>query len=176
MPSARPRGRLHVLVVDDCAVTLELTREWLEAAGHRVSTRAAAVGTAAEILAIHPDVLLIDVIMPGIRGDDLARILKHHPSTRHVPIILHSSIDPDELLPMIMTAGVIGVIEKTSNQGIFAAKFQSLTARLHPLAASSNDTAARPQPKTSGTYTIDGLRRPSVPDVALDLGPFRKRG
>jgi CheY-like chemotaxis protein len=147
-------GPLHVLVIDDNSIVLELTREWLETAGYRVTTREVAVGTAAAIHELRPDVALIDVLMPGIRGDDLARMLKRHPLTRNVAIILYSSLAAEELRPLIMLTGALGVIEKTSDQALFMTLFKALTARLRPMARNSRGLAARCVPN-SGAYRVE---------------------
>jgi CheY-like chemotaxis protein len=159
-------GSLHVLVIDDSAIVLELTREWLKAAGYRVTTRELAVGTANAIHELRPDVALIDVLMPGIRGDDLARMLKRHPLTRQVAIILYSSLATEELRPLIMLTGALGVIEKTSNQALFTTAFKSLTARLRPMHRNAKGLAARCVP-SSGAYRVDD---DSVEELEASIG------
>lgn len=152
-----------MLVVDDCCVALERTRQWLVAAGYRVSTREAAVGTAAAVVALHPDVMLLDVLMPGIRGDDLARLLKRNPRTRGVPIILISSLRAEELGPLIMTTGALGVIGKTPSQAAFTAAFDTLSARLRPAVSTSGEIDLHAG--SSGTYPVEGFAGSAEVDV-----------
>lgn len=163
--SASEPGKLHVLVVDEDASTLETTGAWLQAAGHRVSKRSAAVGTAADVIRLRPDVVLLEVEMSGMRGDDLARLLKRHHATQSVAVILYSSIPRQELRTMIMTTGALGVIEKTKNQTMFGYAFQGLTTRLRSTSR-IHDEGTSPPPATSGTFPIDkaasleaGIRR-----------------
>lgn len=147
-------SQLHVLVVDDNAVSLALTERWLTSSGHRVTTRMAAVGTAADVLELRPDVALLEVVMPCLRGDDLARLLKRHPATRHLAIILYSSMPLEELRTLIMTIGVLGVIEKTTNQTLFTVTFNALVAKLRPAIRTPETPASQPAPVTSGTYRV----------------------
>ena len=67
-------GRSHsrtILVIDDNAVVLEMTRSTLEMAGFRVFTRERTVGAIGIILEERPDLVLLDVNMPNLSGDSL---------------------------------------------------------------------------------------------------------
>lgn len=172
---SRTNGALHVLVVDDSDLVLEVVREWLEALGHRVSTRNAALGTAADVVSLCPDVMLVDVLMPGIRGDDLARFLKRHPATRSVPIILHSSLEAEELHPLIMTTGALGVIAKTGRQALFSSAFETLVARIRPPSSNSSEPIKEPPPRTSGTYPIDGFSPFARSEATTEVDVSRRR-
>lgn len=158
------RRRLHVLVVDDDIVGLVRYAEWLEAAGHRVTKRSAAVGTAADVIELRPDVVLLEVLMPGLRGDDLARLLKRHPATRNVAVILHSAMPADKLRPLIMTTGALGAIEKTQTPTVFTFAFHALVVKLRPPTRGSQSIA----PAFSGTHRV-------APDVG-SVRPKRKSG
>jgi putative two-component system response regulator len=79
-----------VLVADDHEATLLGLRDLLEAAGHTVHT--ACNGTDALRLAAdeRPDVVLLDVVMPGMSGTDVCAALKAAPATCLTPVILIS--------------------------------------------------------------------------------------
>lgn len=159
-------GKLHVLVVDDDEARLALTQDWLRSAGHRVTTRTSTVGTAADVIALRPDVVLLEVIMPGLRGDDLARLFKRHSATRGVAVILCSSIPIQELRTMIMTAGVLGVIEKSANQALFLYTFHSVTAKLRAAARVHDVEVPSVAPATSGTFPIESRISKNEPEKA----------
>jgi CheY-like chemotaxis protein len=76
-----------VLVVDDAADVLNVASEMLESAGFRV-TRATS-GFAAVKLAfeLQPDVILMDLAMPGMDGVETTKLLKRQAQTRHIPVI-----------------------------------------------------------------------------------------
>lgn len=82
-----------VLVVDDDAVILNLLRVNFELEGYQVRT--AADGTAALALAHDAqnrvDVVVLDVMMPGIDGLEVARRLRADPATAPIPILLLSA-------------------------------------------------------------------------------------
>ncbi len=127
------------MVVDDDLIALEVLRERLSQAGHEVSVRSSPVGTAADMLAQRIEIVVLDLMMPGLRGDDLARMLKRHPATSNVGIVLHSSLSAEQLRPLIMTTGALGVIEKTSNEQAFQFAFNCLVARFAARAGRSDE-------------------------------------
>jgi len=103
--------------VDDDLVSLEVSRERLESAGHSVVTRNKALGTSAYIKKEKPDFVLLDVHMPGLPGDALAKLLSEGD---YLPgIILHSATPKDVLAPLALSCGAIGVIEKTGDDEYF---------------------------------------------------------
>lgn len=124
------RSHLKVLVVDDDPISLEVARERLEREGHEVQTRDRALGTSRVILAFQPDCVLLDVMMPGITGDELATLLRSQGRLSHVAIVLHSAKDPDELSDLIVRTGAIGAIHKTSDDEEFLREFRRITHEL----------------------------------------------
>lgn len=102
-----------VMVVDDSEVVLELTRSTLEAAGYRVLTRNRPAGCIAAMLQEDPDLVLVDVSMPGVGGDTLVRCFgTAHPTSRAV-VLLYSSLPEDALQLKAEASGAHGYIQKT---------------------------------------------------------------
>lgn len=81
-----------VLVVDDDKNLRELVRQQLTERGFTV--RQAADGNEAirEVRQRKPDLIILDVMMPGISGFDVAAVLKSDPETRNIPIIILSIV------------------------------------------------------------------------------------
>jgi DNA-binding response OmpR family regulator len=87
--------RYRVLVVDDDGTTLEFLQTLLARNGWNVRTvsETAAIRTAIDAHA--PDVVLLDVMLPGGNGFDICRALKDDPATRLTPIVLITGLsDP----------------------------------------------------------------------------------
>jgi DNA-binding NtrC family response regulator len=121
------RGR--VLVVDDDIVALEVTRERLEAAGFGVVTRTSALGTSAFIRKEKPDFVLLDVNMPSLSGDALAKLIADGDFRPRV--ILHSSQGRDALAVLARKCGAIGAIEKTDDDEDFRAQLDGCIRSRH---------------------------------------------
>jgi CheY-like chemotaxis protein len=84
----------QILVVDDEADVLSLLRKGLAAEGYSVIT--ADNGEDAVMLAEseHPDLIILDVLMPGIDGGEVARRLKETPETENIPVIFLTGMFP----------------------------------------------------------------------------------
>jgi CheY-like chemotaxis protein len=85
---APPRKSQTILVVDDKLDTLLLVRELLTSRGYNVTTASDADEAIQAIQAERPDLILLDVIMPGRSGYDLCHELKNDPSTRLIPVVM----------------------------------------------------------------------------------------
>jgi putative two-component system response regulator len=85
--TARKRAQC-VLVVDDKIDTVLLLRELLTSRGYSVYTAGDAEEAQEAIPKVRPDLILLDVIMPGKSGYELCRELKTDPNTRLIPIIM----------------------------------------------------------------------------------------
>lgn len=125
-PATALKGR--ILVVDDDPVILELVRGWLEEAGYSVEVRETALGTAQQIASEHPDVVLLDVMMPALSGGELAQLIRRNHRTALSSVILHSSMEPEELAPLVSKTGALGALSKTHDGARFIAEFDRLMA------------------------------------------------
>lgn len=80
-----------VLIVEDAASELELMSHYLLQAGYRVIKAASGIEGWDQAIAQKPDVIVTDIVMPGISGFELCRKLKHTPETQKVPVVMCSS-------------------------------------------------------------------------------------
>lgn len=80
-----------ILIVDDSPTQLYSLRKLVEQAGHQTVT--AESGEQALRLAAdeHPEVILMDIVMPGMNGYQATRRLSRGEATRHIPVIFVSS-------------------------------------------------------------------------------------
>jgi putative two-component system response regulator len=82
------RRSASILVVDDNEANAGLMCELLEGRGYVVRTASSAEAAAAEVRRLAPDLILLDVVMPGKSGYDLCRELKGDPATRLIPVVM----------------------------------------------------------------------------------------
>lgn len=86
-----------VLIVDDEEQVLTLVASLLEAEGHTAITATHGEQALRLIEADRPDVVLLDIMMPGLDGASVAQQLKESPNTADIPVIfLTGLVDPDE--------------------------------------------------------------------------------
>jgi DNA-binding response OmpR family regulator len=80
-----------VMVVDDAQADLQLIASILKSAGHQVLPYAQGEQVEERVLAERPDVLLLDIVMPGRNGYDVLRSLKKDARTKGTPVVIVSS-------------------------------------------------------------------------------------
>lgn len=117
---------LKIMIVDDDRTTLEVLGAILERSQHHVISRETAIGTTLAIIREKPEVVVLDIGMPGLSGDRLATLIgnsKAHPSPM---VILHSSRPRAELERIAGVCGASGVIEKTGDPTEFLRRFEAV--------------------------------------------------
>jgi two-component system cell cycle response regulator DivK len=76
-----------ILVVDDAPINLKLTDILLRKEGYRVITSSDAEQALAILTSLHPDLILIDIQLPGMDGLELTRRLKLNNGTRDIVVV-----------------------------------------------------------------------------------------
>jgi DNA-binding response OmpR family regulator/DNA-binding CsgD family transcriptional regulator len=101
-----------VLIVDDVPDNLAVLHDALDESGYTVLVAThgeAALGRAAQAL---PDIVLLDAMMPGMDGFEVARRLKANPITAHIPIIFMTGLTETEYLVAALEAGGVDYVTK----------------------------------------------------------------
>lgn len=78
----------HILIVDDSPTDVKVLSGMLERAGYRVSSAANAEAGLNLARETHPDLIVMDVIMPGMNGFQATRTLSKDPETSAIPVII----------------------------------------------------------------------------------------
>lgn len=126
MPGDNP---LKVMIVDDDEVQLTVLRRWLEYDGYEVSVRSTAFGTSTAVLREQPDIVILDLEMPGLNGDSVAKLLGNLATSKRMGIVFYSANDPPDMDELARAAPVLGAIRKTTNSDVFRSTFKRLVAR-----------------------------------------------
>ena len=82
---------ITILVVEDTPSERELMTHYLRESGYTVINAVSAQEALSKAIEQKPDVIITDVVMPGMSGFELCRSLKKHPMTEKVPIIICTS-------------------------------------------------------------------------------------
>ncbi len=117
----------RILVVDDIEVNVRLlearlTAEYYEVTG--ANDGPAALAKAAEML---PDIILLDVIMPGMDGFEVCRRLKENLATHHIPVVLVTALDGRADRIAGLDAGADDFLTKPIDDAMLFARVRSLT-------------------------------------------------
>lgn len=77
-----------ILIVDDESANRESLTTVVEAEGYHAQCAASGTQAIAAVLKFPPDLILLDVTMPGMDGYEVASVLKRNPATASIPIIM----------------------------------------------------------------------------------------
>lgn len=78
----------HILIIDDSPTDVKIFSGVLERAGHKVSSAPTAESGIAAAQKEHPDLVLMDVVMPGMNGFQATRSLTKDPQTSAIPVLI----------------------------------------------------------------------------------------
>ena len=116
----------RVMVVDDHVLNVELVRFILDAEGWAVALAGDAQQALAQLPAFAPDLILMDIQMPGIDGLALTRQLKADPATRDIVIVAFTAYAMKGDEARMMAAGCDGYISKPIEVATFAAQVRGM--------------------------------------------------
>jgi CheY-like chemotaxis protein len=102
----------HILIVDDYPDALEIWSLFLRLRGYRVSTAADGASAIAEAEQSLPDLIVLDLELPGISGFEAARRLRRNPATQDIPLIAATGYSHQRQLTMAREAGFDHVVVK----------------------------------------------------------------
>lgn len=123
-----------ILLIDDSQLILEVTRAALEGAGYQVATAMTLEAFEEHRRREQPDLIIVDIQMPEIFGDDLASTLRGAYG-EPAPIVLLSSLDDEELERRAQESGARAWVTKRAGMPALLAKVRSIfeaTGRTHP--------------------------------------------
>lgn len=114
-----------ILVVDDMPENLELYRRLLTPRGYVVTAANSGEQALAMVESAPPDVILLDLIMPGMDGFEVCERLKRNLSTRHIPIIIVTGVADHDANIRALEAGVDDFLTRPIDPVLLEARIRS---------------------------------------------------
>ena len=115
-----------ILVVDDVAKNVKLLADVLGVKGYQTVTAASGAEALAAIEAESPDLVLLDVMMPGMSGYEVCQAVRADPRHALLPIVLVTALDPATERAKGLEAGADDFLGKPVNQAELLARVKSL--------------------------------------------------
>ena len=116
----------HILVVDDDSMTRLLMNTILSRMSYQVSEAFDGIDGWEKVVALSPDLIILDVSMPRMDGLELTQKLKNEPITKNIPIMILSNHDEVTDRVKAVEAGADDFLPKPVEQIILKAKINSL--------------------------------------------------
>lgn len=116
----------RVLVVDDILANVRLLEAKLTAEYFDVITAMNGIDAVESVQRTKPDIVLLDVMMPGIDGIEVCRRIKSNPSTQHIPVIMVTALDQPEDRVRGLEAGADDFLTKPVNDLALFCRVKSL--------------------------------------------------
>lgn len=115
-----------ILVVDDNRIVLRVLKDGLEAEGFVIYTASSGVEALEKVIEHKPNAILLDIIMPGITGYEVCKVLRGDPHTKSIPIIMVTASLPEEVQKEGRAAGADDLWAKPVNIHQIAGKLKSI--------------------------------------------------
>jgi DNA-binding response OmpR family regulator len=119
---------VKILLVDDDAAILEMMAKMLTHRGHSVQTCDTPFGVSATVVRDPPDLVVLDVMMPGLGGSALASLIAKLELPKAPRVILWSAMDDTALADAAREAGGLPWVSKAMRATEIAAEIERLGA------------------------------------------------
>ena len=116
----------NILVVDDSPTDRQYLTDMLAKSGYKVSSAASAEEAIAKVKQAKPDLVLMDIVMPGQNGFQATRALTTDEATKHIPVIICSTKGQETDKVWGMRQGAKDYIVKPVKQADLLAKIAAL--------------------------------------------------
>jgi CheY-like chemotaxis protein/anti-sigma regulatory factor (Ser/Thr protein kinase) len=115
-----------ILVVDDEPINHSVIEAILDNQGYALHFASSGLEALERLSSVEPDLILMDVMMPGISGIETCRRIKSNPQWQAIPIVMITSLSSTENLSLCIAAGADEFLSKPANPTELLARVQAM--------------------------------------------------
>jgi twitching motility two-component system response regulator PilG len=116
-----------ILIVDDDVTITELMKALVKMGGHEATTVNDSLQALEIAQMVNPDLITLDLMMPGMTGFELCELFHNQPRFANTPIVIVSAKDDDESKEKARRAGARDYLTKPFSVDEFIGKIKALT-------------------------------------------------
>jgi two-component system, OmpR family, alkaline phosphatase synthesis response regulator PhoP len=154
----------RILIVDDEEDILELVRYNLQKEGYHTTTAKSAEDAQQLLKTEPPDLIVLDLMLPGMDGLDLCRHLKKSPVTEHIAIVMLSAKGSEADVVTGLELGADDYIAKPFSPRVLVARLKNVLRRKREAPSTDNEPVIREE-----LYINPGRREVTIKGKPLEL-------
>lgn len=121
----QPSGK-HLLIVDDYDGAVDVWAAYLQARGYRVATAVNGLSAVEKAMQLLPDLIVLDLELPGLSGFEVAQRLRAFPGTSGIPLIAATGHSHGRQLDLARRSGFDAVVVKPCNPDALVQEIERL--------------------------------------------------
>src|ERR1700736_1564319 len=166
---SRPKkGDPKMLVVDDSLMLLSFVKEVLIEANYEVTTASTGEEAVRAAQSSGPDLILLDFILPDMKGDEVCQRLLENPGTAAIPVVYMSGYGAELQASRSENSNVIGFLNKPFTSDLLIKTVETHMPRKSEEPEPTQSKAAEPQPVAEADFPVE--QEPAYREVS-DVGP-----
>jgi two-component system alkaline phosphatase synthesis response regulator PhoP len=121
----------RILIADDNPQGVELLEAYLSSGNYDIRTAADGEETLRLVADWHPDLILLDIMMPKISGFEVCKRLRANPATRDIPVLMITALDQPSDIERAVDAGTNDFLTKPIDKAPLLLRVRSLLQSRH---------------------------------------------
>jgi len=126
LASYHPPQKNKILIVDDDRDIREMLTRILRFHKYETETASDGFETGAKVVGFKPDLIILDLFMPGMDGFEVCKKLKEDPGSADIKILIYTADESDENRERIMALGADGYLVKPVDNNVFFRQVKNL--------------------------------------------------
>jgi len=152
--SRRKKGNPKILVIDDSLMLLSFVKEVLIEANYDVTTASTGEEAVKAAQSGGPDLILLDFILPDMKGDEVCRRLMENPGTAAIPVVYMSGYGAELQASRSETSNVIGFLNKPFTSDLLIKTVETHMPRKSEEPESNQPKSAEPKPAAEADFPV----------------------